>query len=98
VGRREAAQLSSDARRRGLTVSRRKALATLIYGQRHGRPVTTSNMTTAPNRYQTMPLFVHHQAAAWLVAEAYATDAWMTGANHVTLTATGVWLAEQEGL
>jgi hypothetical protein len=97
-GRREAAQLSGRARRKGLTPGRRRALATLMHAKRHDRPCTATNMTTAPDRWATMPLFVHHAAADWLVSEAYATGSLMAGQDHIALTATGVYLAEQEGL
>lgn len=86
------------ARRKGLTPGRRKALATLMHAKRHNRPCTSTNMTTAPNRWATMPLFVHHAAADWLVSEAYATGSLLNGQDHIALTATGVHLAEQEGL
>lgn len=98
LGRWEAAQLSDRARRKDLTPGRRKALATLMHAKRHNRPCTSTNMTTAPNRWATMPLFVHHAAADWLVSEAYATGSLLNGQDHVTLTATGAALAESEGL
>jgi hypothetical protein len=103
LGRREAAQLSAGTRgarrtRVGLTASRRKALGVLMHGRRHDREVTDSNMTTPPERWESMPLMIHHQASAWLVEQLYASAEWWGGRNHVTLTATGVHLAEQEGL
>jgi hypothetical protein len=81
-----------------VTVSRRQALATLMHGRRQARPVTESNITTTPDRWASMPLFVYWQSSQWLEAQGYAQRSWHDGRNHVTLTDAGVDLAEQEGL
>jgi hypothetical protein len=83
---------------RALTPARRRALATLIYGRRHDRPVTESSVTTRPERWTSMPLFVVRQTSLWLVAEGYASTFRLDGRTHVALTPAGVEFAEGVGL
>jgi hypothetical protein len=81
-----------------LTVAQRKALAVLLYGRRHAREVTESNISTAPEHWSSMPLFVYWQTVRWLEDQGYVSTAWMAGRMHVTLTDAGVDFAESQDL
>jgi hypothetical protein len=84
-----------------LTAARRRALAVLIYGRRHGVDVCESNQTTPAQRFTMGNLSVYWSTASWLVDQGLASYA---GRNQhgwqplVQITTAGVELAEEQDL